>query len=172
MPASAEGKASLESMQEMMPTRNLGKTGYRVGLFSLGGQATVEGADKEAVGQVAAEIRDEDVYCTKCIPQLDKPTSVRIKVVFWTALLWVPLGFVLGQLRVSLVSAAWGLATPLEATLLVVFWFLERGARKRGEVGTRGRGYFIAAPILFGLQWLVILGSAVVFIRAVVMARH
>lgn len=25
-----------------MPTRNLGKTGYKVGIFSLGGQAAVE----------------------------------------------------------------------------------------------------------------------------------
>ena len=33
---------------ESMPTRNLGKTGYRVGVFSLGGQATVEQPNKEA----------------------------------------------------------------------------------------------------------------------------
>jgi len=32
-----------------MPTRNLGKTGYRVGIFSLGGQAAVERPDNEAV---------------------------------------------------------------------------------------------------------------------------
>jgi aryl-alcohol dehydrogenase-like predicted oxidoreductase len=32
-----------------MPTRNLGRTGYRVGLFSLGGQAAVELPDNEAV---------------------------------------------------------------------------------------------------------------------------
>ena len=31
-----------------MPTRNLGKTGYRVGIFSLGGQATLEAPDAEA----------------------------------------------------------------------------------------------------------------------------
>jgi hypothetical protein len=31
-----------------MPTRNLGRTGYRVGIFSLGGQATVEQPNKEA----------------------------------------------------------------------------------------------------------------------------
>jgi predicted aldo/keto reductase-like oxidoreductase len=31
-----------------MPTRNLGKTGHRVGIFSLGGQATVEVPNKEA----------------------------------------------------------------------------------------------------------------------------
>jgi hypothetical protein len=34
---------------EAMPTRNLGKTGYRTGIFSLGGQAAVERANNEAV---------------------------------------------------------------------------------------------------------------------------
>jgi uncharacterized protein len=32
-----------------MPTRNLGRTGYRVGIFSLGGQAAVEQPNNEAV---------------------------------------------------------------------------------------------------------------------------
>jgi hypothetical protein len=32
-----------------MPTRNLGKTGFRVGVFSLGGQAAVEKAENDAV---------------------------------------------------------------------------------------------------------------------------
>src|SRR5215472_18810914 len=32
-----------------MPTRNLGKTGYHVGIFSLGGQAAIEKADNAAV---------------------------------------------------------------------------------------------------------------------------
>ena len=32
---------------KVMPTRNLGKTGYQVGIFSLGGQATVEIEGKE-----------------------------------------------------------------------------------------------------------------------------
>src|SRR3979490_668340 len=32
-----------------MPTRNLGKTGYRVGIFSLGGQSALEKANNEAV---------------------------------------------------------------------------------------------------------------------------
>jgi aryl-alcohol dehydrogenase-like predicted oxidoreductase len=32
-----------------MPTRNLGRTGYRVGVFSLGGQAAVEQPDNEAI---------------------------------------------------------------------------------------------------------------------------
>lgn len=31
-----------------MPTRNLGRTGYRVGVFSLGGQATIEQPNREA----------------------------------------------------------------------------------------------------------------------------
>jgi aryl-alcohol dehydrogenase-like predicted oxidoreductase len=36
---------------EAMPTRNLGKTGYRVGVFSLGGQATLEkpGTEEQSV---------------------------------------------------------------------------------------------------------------------------
>ncbi|MBZ5566368.1 MAG: aldo/keto reductase [Acidobacteriia bacterium] len=33
---------------QAMPTRNLGRTGFRVGIFSLGGQATVEQPNKEA----------------------------------------------------------------------------------------------------------------------------
>jgi hypothetical protein len=32
-----------------MPTRNLGRTGYRVGIFSLGGQAAIEKPDNEGV---------------------------------------------------------------------------------------------------------------------------
>jgi uncharacterized protein len=32
-----------------MPTRNLGRTGYKVGIFSLGGQASLEKANNEAV---------------------------------------------------------------------------------------------------------------------------
>ena len=38
-----------------MPTRNLGKTGYRVGIFSLGGQATIEQPDKEAEATALVE---------------------------------------------------------------------------------------------------------------------
>jgi hypothetical protein len=34
---------------EAMPTRNLGKTGFRVGVFSLGGQAAIEKAENDAV---------------------------------------------------------------------------------------------------------------------------
>src|ERR1039458_260903 len=32
-----------------MPTRNLGRTGHRVGIFSLGGQASIEQPNNEAV---------------------------------------------------------------------------------------------------------------------------
>lgn len=35
--------------QSAMPTRNLGKTGYKVGIFSLGGQASLEKANNFAV---------------------------------------------------------------------------------------------------------------------------
>ncbi len=35
--------------QNAMPTRNLGRTGYRVGIFSLGGQAAVEQPNNEAI---------------------------------------------------------------------------------------------------------------------------
>jgi hypothetical protein len=35
--------------QSAMPTRNLGRTGYRPGIFSLGGQAAVEKPDNEAM---------------------------------------------------------------------------------------------------------------------------
>ena len=52
MPASAAALPALPSnpaTQNKLPTRNLGKTGYRVGIFSLGGQAAVERPDNEAV---------------------------------------------------------------------------------------------------------------------------
>lgn len=38
-----------------MPTRNLGRTGYRVGIFSLGGQAAIEKADNEAAAVAIVE---------------------------------------------------------------------------------------------------------------------
>jgi aryl-alcohol dehydrogenase-like predicted oxidoreductase len=40
---------------QAMPTRNLGRTGYQVGIFSLGGQATLEiqGKEKESVAIVS-----------------------------------------------------------------------------------------------------------------------
>ncbi len=52
MPASATTLPSLPSnpaTPHAMPTRNLGKTGYKVGIFSLGGQAAIERPDNEAV---------------------------------------------------------------------------------------------------------------------------
>jgi aryl-alcohol dehydrogenase-like predicted oxidoreductase len=52
LPASATTLPALPSnpaTQNAMPTRNLGKTGYKVGIFSLGGQAAVERANNEAV---------------------------------------------------------------------------------------------------------------------------
>jgi len=52
-PAAAPGSAPTTaaapgSAPGAMPTRNLGRTGYRVALFSLGGQAPIEKPDKEA----------------------------------------------------------------------------------------------------------------------------
>ena len=35
--------------EKAMPTRNLGRTGYRVGIFSLGGQASIEKPNNDAV---------------------------------------------------------------------------------------------------------------------------
>jgi len=40
--------SSAQAVQEMMPTRNLGKTGYRVGIFGLGGQGALEKSNNEA----------------------------------------------------------------------------------------------------------------------------
>lgn len=36
-----------EPFQDLMPTRNLGKTGARVGIFGLGGQGALERANQE-----------------------------------------------------------------------------------------------------------------------------
>jgi aryl-alcohol dehydrogenase-like predicted oxidoreductase len=40
--------SSHPASSDSMPTRNLGKTGYKVGIFSLGGQAALEKPDNEA----------------------------------------------------------------------------------------------------------------------------
>ena len=50
MPASATIPALPKNpaTEGAMPTRNLGKTGYRVGIFSLGGQAAIERPDNAA----------------------------------------------------------------------------------------------------------------------------
>jgi aryl-alcohol dehydrogenase-like predicted oxidoreductase len=37
------------AIQDMMPTRNLGKTGFRVGIFGLGGQGALERANNESL---------------------------------------------------------------------------------------------------------------------------
>ena len=58
LPASAASLPALPSnpaTPNAMPTRNLGKTGYRVGLFSLGGQAAIERADNAAVAVAIVE---------------------------------------------------------------------------------------------------------------------
>jgi uncharacterized protein len=52
LPASAATLPALPSnpaTPNAMPTRNLGKTGYRVGIFSLGGQSALERPDNEAI---------------------------------------------------------------------------------------------------------------------------
>src|ERR1700691_1895861 len=41
--------AAAKAIQDMMPTRNLGKTGFRVGIFGLGGQGGLEKADNESL---------------------------------------------------------------------------------------------------------------------------
>ena len=41
--------AAAEPAAPAMPTRNLGRTGYKVGIFSLGGQASLERANNESV---------------------------------------------------------------------------------------------------------------------------
>jgi aryl-alcohol dehydrogenase-like predicted oxidoreductase len=46
-PGKAEAPAPAAPGAGAMPTRNLGRTGHRVGLFSLGGQATLEQAGRE-----------------------------------------------------------------------------------------------------------------------------
>src|ERR1700759_3541708 len=52
LPRAAQALPSLPSnpvTPNAMPTRNLGKTGYRVGVFSLGGQAALERPHNDAV---------------------------------------------------------------------------------------------------------------------------
>ncbi|WP_306591537.1 aldo/keto reductase [Geothrix sp. 21YS21S-4] len=47
-PAPAGGAPFNPATAATMPTRNLGRTGHKVGLFSLGGQAAIEKPDNEA----------------------------------------------------------------------------------------------------------------------------
>jgi aryl-alcohol dehydrogenase-like predicted oxidoreductase len=49
LPAMPDGLPNNPRTQDAMPTRNLGKTGYKVGIFSLGGQAALEKPDNAAV---------------------------------------------------------------------------------------------------------------------------
>jgi hypothetical protein len=47
VPKAPPGGPFNERTLAAMPTRNLGKTGHRVGIFSLGGQATIEKPNME-----------------------------------------------------------------------------------------------------------------------------
>jgi aryl-alcohol dehydrogenase-like predicted oxidoreductase len=47
--SAAATKPADSTRREAMPTRNLGKTGYKVGIFSLGGQASLERAHNEEI---------------------------------------------------------------------------------------------------------------------------
>ena len=50
LPAAAVAPAPTDAeRREAMPTRNLGKTGYKVGIFSLGGQASIEKPHNEEI---------------------------------------------------------------------------------------------------------------------------
>lgn len=49
MAAARESKPIDTPRPETMPTRNLGKTGYKVGIFSLGGQASLEKPHNEEI---------------------------------------------------------------------------------------------------------------------------
>src|SRR6202012_5015440 len=67
LPRAAQALPSLPSnpvTPNAMPTRNLGKTGYRVGVFSLGGQAALERANNEDVSvAIINRARDLGVNC-------------------------------------------------------------------------------------------------------------
>lgn len=55
MASSAAGEVTAPppraASQDLMPTRNLGKTGFRAGIFGLGGQGALEKPNNEAVAQ-------------------------------------------------------------------------------------------------------------------------
>jgi hypothetical protein len=48
LPVPSSGLPTNPATSASMPTRNLGKTGYKVGIFSLGGQAALEKSNNEA----------------------------------------------------------------------------------------------------------------------------
>ena len=54
-PAALPPLPSNPATPEAMPTRNLGRTGYRVSVFSLGGQAAIEQPDNEAAAVAIIE---------------------------------------------------------------------------------------------------------------------
>src|ERR1700733_3503044 len=47
--ANMPSTSASQAVQEMMPTRNLGKTGFRAGIFGLGGQGALEKTNNDAV---------------------------------------------------------------------------------------------------------------------------
>ena len=49
--------AAARAIQDMMPTRNLGKTGFRVGIFGLGAQTAAMEAKVEPVAKQALFFR-------------------------------------------------------------------------------------------------------------------
>src|SRR3990170_1396278 len=49
VPEAAQALPPLPANPDAMPTRNLGRTGYRPGIFSLGGQAAIEQPNNDAV---------------------------------------------------------------------------------------------------------------------------
>src|ERR1700692_943867 len=49
MTSTENSPAAARAIQDMMPTRNLGKTGFRVGIFGLGGQGALEKANNESL---------------------------------------------------------------------------------------------------------------------------
>src|SRR6202451_1507572 len=49
VPSTQNSPVAARAIQEMMPTRNLGKTGFRVGIFGLGGQGALEKVDNESL---------------------------------------------------------------------------------------------------------------------------
>ena len=49
VPETAQALPPLPANPDAMPTRNLGRTGYRPGIFSLGGQAAIEQPNNDAV---------------------------------------------------------------------------------------------------------------------------
>ena len=49
VPSPENSPVAASTIQDMMPTRNLGKTGFRVGIFGLGGQGALEKTGNESL---------------------------------------------------------------------------------------------------------------------------